>query len=66
MDTENTTYHFALLQFSNILLENKFSLSFHASLLPDWMLRKELVCGAKSRVMMYVRVAFQHIPKSGT
>lgn len=61
-----TTHHLTLLYLGYVLFKGKLPFSFDTSLLPDWVLCKELVCGTESRIMKHVWIAFQHISNSGT
>jgi hypothetical protein len=56
------TYHFAFLELRYIFFQNKLTLGLNLGLLPDRMLRENLVRSAKSGVMENVRIAFEHIP----
>ena len=66
IDKEHTTHHLPLLQLRHILLEDEPPLGLDLSLLPDRMLREELVCCSKGRVMENIRVSLEHVANGGT
>ena len=60
------TCHLALLQLGYVFFKHEPSLSLYFSLLPNRMLREELVCCSKRRVMEHVGVSLQHVSKGRT
>ena len=62
MDSMSQTYHLPLLQLGDIILKNELPFRFNLGLLPNRMLREELVCRWECRVMEYIGVALEHIP----